>query len=103
MTSHLAEFGSLDASRRPYLQRGVNGPSLMEAQEQFIASGAMEVRLLRLVRPPRQDEPVDTGWHPIDLARDPVEHPPALGEHSSWPDDLTALYWWRPTFWRWRT
>ena len=47
---------------------------------------------------PLADEPIDAGWRRIDVARDSFE---AFDNPSTeWPDDLTRLYWWRPTFWR---
>ncbi|GGJ60389.1 CPCC family cysteine-rich protein [Streptomyces lacrimifluminis] len=76
---------------------GANGPGLVEAQRNYQRFGAMEERFVKNVRPPAQDEPLDPGWRPIDLSRDSFEEP---GGSAAWPDDLTVLYWWRPTFWR---
>ena len=84
--------------RWPDYAGGANGPSLVDAQQSFIGRGAVEGRLRRSVRKARDDEPVDEGWRVIDLAVDPFE---ARGvKEAEWPEDLTTLYWWRPTFWR---
>jgi hypothetical protein len=43
----------------------------------------------------------DPGWRPADPARDDLEQcSPEGGWDAPWPEDLTALYWWRPTYWR---
>ncbi|MFI8943239.1 CPCC family cysteine-rich protein [Streptomyces syringium] len=84
--------------RYPWAQVGPNGGlSLMEAQTNYQEFGAVEKRHRRHVRPPAGDEPLDPGWRPVDPSRDPFErdissNPP--------PEDLAALYWWRPDYWR---
>ncbi|AWK12914.1 CPCC family cysteine-rich protein [Streptomyces spongiicola] len=76
---------------------GANAVCLVEAQRNYQRFGATEERVLKNVRPPAQDEPLDPGWRPIDPSRDSFEEPGSSGE---WPEDPRALYWWRPTFWR---
>ncbi|MDF4251839.1 CPCC family cysteine-rich protein [Streptomyces sp. WMMB303] len=83
--------------RWPSMGWGANAVSLIQAQQNHQRFGAMEERFRNMVRPPKDDEPLDPGWRPIDLTRDSFEEP---GSSASWPDDQTALYWWRPTFWR---
>lgn len=84
--------------RWPTWAGGANRPHLIDAQQTFLRVGAIEERFLRHVRPPAHDEPRDGGWRVIDPSVDTFESP---GEKdAAWPDDLTALYWWRPTFWR---
>ncbi|MCM2388437.1 CPCC family cysteine-rich protein [Streptomyces albipurpureus] len=84
--------------RYPWAAIGPNGGlSLIEAQANFQRLGAMDERHLRHVRPPADDEPLDPGWRLIDLSRDPFE---ADISDDPLPDDLTALYWWRPNYWR---
>jgi hypothetical protein len=46
----------------PDFAGGANIPSLRQAQVNFQACGACEARLLKNVRPPRADEPVDASW-----------------------------------------
>ncbi|MCG8968858.1 MULTISPECIES: CPCC family cysteine-rich protein [Streptomyces] len=87
----------LPQMRWPLMAAGANAVSLVEAQRNYQRFGATEERFRNNVRPPRADEPLDPGWRPIDLTRDSFEGP---GSSASWPDDLTTLYWWRPTFWR---
>lgn len=83
--------------RWPTWAGGANKPSLIDAQRNFAAIGVCEERVLRHVRPPTQDEPREAGWRPI-VDEDNFE---ATGvKEAAWPDDLTVLYWWRPTFWR---
>ncbi len=84
--------------RWPTYPGGAIRPSLAESQSNFGRFGAMEERFVRHVRPSLDTEPIDDGWGPIDLDRDSFEKP--LDKERDWPDDLTALYWWRPTFWR---
>ncbi|MGP2439702.1 CPCC family cysteine-rich protein [Streptomyces sp. JW3] len=69
----------------------------MDAQRNYQRFGAMEERFRGDVRAPREDEPLDPGWRPIDLSRDSFED---LGSDTPMPEDLTELYWWRPTYWR---
>ncbi|HBF85195.1 MAG TPA: hydrolase [Streptomyces sp.] len=76
---------------------GANAVCLVDAQRNYQRFGAMEERFLKHVRPPAQDEPLDPEWRPIDPSRDSFETPSNSG---AWPEDLGALYWWRPTFWR---
>ncbi|MBX3032269.1 MAG: hypothetical protein KF809_19165 [Chloroflexi bacterium] len=80
----------------PDLAGGANDPSLIDAQRTYAAIGAMEERFIGLVRPPFPHETIDPGWRPFDIDRDLVEPP---GQERAWPDDPTALYYWRPTFW----
>ncbi len=84
--------------RWPTWAGGANGPHLLDAQQTFITTGAMEERFVRTVRAPAEDEPVEDGWRVIDLRVDPFE--PLGVKEAEWPEDLTTLYWWRPTFWR---
>ena len=84
--------------RWPDYDGGANTPSLIDAQRTFAAVGAMESRFVARVRGADESEPLDQGWRPVDLA---VDHFEALGVRTApWPDDLTTLYWWRPSFWR---
>jgi hypothetical protein len=71
---------------------------LIESQRNFAEMGAMEYRFTGNVREPTSDERLDDGWRPIDLSIDSFE--PRAAKEAPWPDDLTVLYWWRPTFWR---
>lgn len=84
--------------RWPMMHGGANRLSLIDAQVTYEEHGAMERRFVGNVRAPQLDEPIDAGWRRIDVARDSFE---AFDNPSTeWPDDLTRLYWWRPTFWR---
>ena len=82
--------------RWPMLAGGANAVSLVDAQQNFANLGAIEERFVGDVRPATVEEPLDPEWRPItDLA--------VFGsaeESAPWPDDSTALYYWRPTFWR---
>lgn len=84
--------------RWPTYEGGANGPSLIESQGSYTEDGATEHQFTGLVRPPTDEEPLDTGRRTVDLERDSFE---AKSEReAAWPNDLTRLYWWRPTFWR---
>ncbi|MEU5437961.1 CPCC family cysteine-rich protein [Streptomyces sp. NPDC020719] len=85
--------------RYPWSQVGANGGvSLIEAQTNFRRFGAVREDLVRYVQPPADDEPLDPGWRPLDPDRDSFER--ECGSGVPYPDDLTELYWWRPTYWR---
>jgi Cysteine-rich CPCC len=84
--------------RWPSWAGGANRPSLIESQRTYRQEGAMEFRFTGMVRGAAADEPVEPGWRPIDPSIDVFE-PTGVSE-APWPDDLTVLYWWRPTFWR---
>lgn len=72
--------------------------SLVEAQGNFLRIGAVRAYVVRHVRPPAEDEPLDPGWRPVDPQRDPVEW--QCDRDTPYPDDLTTLFWWRATYWR---
>ena len=87
--------------RDPHYPGGANHLSLLESQRNFQAFGASEERFIRDVRRPKATERQDPGWRPADPTRDNLEHSlPEGGWESQWPNDLTELYWWRPTYWR---
>jgi hypothetical protein len=84
--------------RWPDWAGGANKPSLVEAQQNYREMGATEERFKKCVRAAAAHEPADPAWRPIDPERDSFE--PISVQEAPWPDDLTVLYWWRPTFWR---
>ncbi len=87
--------------RFPLMGGGANRPSLEEAQRNYQTLGAMEERFLPHVRPPDPGEPRDPGWRPIDPDADDAERPVRGVKYGrTYPDDLTRLYYWRPTYWR---
>jgi len=83
--------------RWPTWSGGANKPSLVEAQQAFVAIGAKRERVLHLVRSPAADEIRDPGWRPVT---DDDDFEPLAEKEADWPADRTVLYWWRPTFWR---
>lgn len=85
--------------RWPTTGGGANKVSLIQGQENYREFGSCELRLIPHVRPPQDDEIIEAGWRPIDEERDRFESW-APGPKLDWPEDLTTLYWWRPTFWR---
>lgn len=84
--------------RWPDYSGGANKPSLIRAQRTFAESGVCELRLLQYVRPATKDEPLESAWRPVDITVDNFE--PLGIQQTPWPQDLSILYWWRPTFWR---
>ncbi|MFC9970513.1 CPCC family cysteine-rich protein [Spirillospora sp. NPDC127200] len=87
--------------RWPDWEVGANRISLVEAQQNFMTFGACEERTAKHVRLAGDDEPLDRSWRPIDPERDRFE--PRGISLAPWPDDRTALYWWRyrdTGFWR---
>ncbi|GAB3658586.1 hypothetical protein GCM10027596_15070 [Nocardioides korecus] len=75
---------------------GANGISLVEGQRAYRRHGAVDRRFRGRVRPPQEDEPLDTGWRPFDAALDWTD--PTLPGRR-WPKNHEALYYWRPTYW----
>jgi hypothetical protein len=84
--------------RSPDSALGANRVTLIQAQQNYLAYGACDQAARKYVRPPQEDEPLERGWRPIDLARDVFEEP---GDTTrGWIADGTILYWWRPTYWK---
>ncbi len=84
--------------RWPTYEEAPNRQSLITAQRAYAEDGTTEPRLVGLVRSPRDDEPREVNWRLIDADTDSFEDQDV--HESDWPDDLTTLSWWRPTFWR---
>jgi hypothetical protein len=84
--------------RWPLYTGGANKPCLADSQQSYREHGVSEIRFRDKVRPATKDEPLDEGFRPVDIANDNFEESGA--QEAPWPDDRTALYWWRPTFWR---
>jgi hypothetical protein len=82
--------------RWPHLEEGANAPSLADAQKNFAKFGAIEESHSGDVRPPLAEETLDAGFRPV-ADTDSFEAP---NPEAPWPEDPTALYYWRPTFWR---
>jgi|APEBP8051073058_1049385.scaffolds.fasta_scaffold01638_5 hypothetical protein len=84
--------------RWPDKPGGANRVSLIEAQQSFSNTGASEDRLKSYVRSATSRDHRDDDWRPVSRADDSFEEWPK--QQEAWPSDLTALYWWRPSFWR---
>lgn len=84
--------------RWPDWAGGANKPSLEDAQVEYAENGAIEPRLKRHVKLAGEGDIRDQGWRRIDRSVDRFE--PRGSQNEEWPGDMTALYWWRPTFWR---
>jgi hypothetical protein len=79
---------------------GANRPSLMEAQKNVIEFGyGIRQRLSSRRRP--EDGQRDPTWRTIDLNRDYFERVISGVDYGmTYPVDSTALYYWRPKYWR---
>lgn len=86
--------------RLPTMLGGPNKTTLVDAQRTFVRVGACEERLIKRVRPPSDADVRDTDWRPIEEGSDSFEDPYAPGIAECYPEDPTALYYWRSTFWR---
>ena len=82
--------------RFPQLGNATNFVPLAEAQQNYLKFGAIEERFAGDVRKPTAEDALDPGFRPLSEA-DAFETGPTEGEG---PADPTALYYWRPTFWR---
>ena len=80
---------------------GANKASLVRAQQEFIRINApRDTSRIRQARMPH-DVRRDSTWRPVDLNTDCPETPVAGKDYGdSYPLDRTALYYWRPTYWR---
>jgi len=85
--------------RWPRLEEGANAPSLQEAQRNVAKLGAIEERFVGDVRAATAEEARDPEWRQINDA-DSFEEP---DDSAPWPEDPTALYYWRSNFWRRRS
>jgi hypothetical protein len=80
---------------------GANHVSLIEGQANFANLGVCEPRFLANVRPAQADDARDPGWRRLDPAIDNVERRMSGLDHgTTYPSDLTDLYYWRPNYWR---
>lgn len=53
------------------------------------------------MRPPALDEPKEDGWRALREPTDEIEEPiPGKDYGGTYPQDLTVLYYWRPTYWK---
>ncbi len=82
--------------RFPSLEDATNVVSLRQAQAGYAAFGAIEERFAGDVRKPTADDERDPDFRPIE-ASDDFEEP---GAAAKGPEDPTALYYFRPNFWR---
>src|SRR5215831_16408275 len=83
--------------RWPDYVGGANRPSLVECQRNYRDGGAKEPRCKSRVREATADEPIEKEWRPIDPVLDRFE-PRGVKEFGALGEDLTVLYWWRPSF-----
>lgn len=82
--------------RYPQLADVTNIMSLGEAQRSYAEHGAVDERLAGDVRKPTAEDVMEPGFRPI-AETDSFEAGPS---DDAGPADPTALYYWRPTFWR---
>jgi len=82
--------------RFPDLGNQTNFVPLAEAQQNYAQFGAIEQRFAGDVRKPTAEDGRDPDFRPIG-PNDSFEEGPSEAEG---PSDSTALYYWRPTFWR---
>jgi Cysteine-rich CPCC len=95
-------FWEDDVSQLRFLRMGgANRVSLIEGQRNFAALGVCEIRLASHVRKPERSDEREFEWRPVSEGTDNIEEPVrGIGYGSTYPEDLTRLYYWRPTYWR---
>ena len=95
-------FWEDDVSQLRFALRGggANRYSLFDSQKNYQVLGAVERRLIEHCRPANVDEPLEENWRPLNLAIDNPETPEGPDRGSTYPEDRTALYYWRPSYWR---
>lgn len=84
--------------RWPTYRGGANRTDLVEAQGNFELFGASNSKAVPRARDPRETELRDVGFRSVDPAIDNLESPE--DQVADWQDDSSALYWWRPDYWR---
>jgi len=83
--------------RFPQLADATNIVCLAEAQQNYAKFGAIEERFAGDVRKPAAEDVVEPGFRTLSEA-DSFESD--AGTDDAGPADATALYYWRPTYWR---
>jgi hypothetical protein len=78
---------------------GPNHVSLVQAQKNFIAFGAIEERFKQHVRAPGPDDKRDPAWRPIDVDADALDGSEEDPGPKIWPDEMTELYYWTDDYW----
>ncbi len=86
--------------RFPQLAEQTNAVSLAEAQRNYQKFGAIEERFAGDVRRPSAEDVRDPDFRPIGADDDFEPTPDAPELEAPGPSDTTALYYFRPNFWR---
>lgn len=83
------------------MPNAANQVSLISAQQNYERFGACVRRHKVRTRAPVPGERRDEQWRPVDPRSDNIERPGRGIDYStSYPEDTTVLYYWRPTYWR---
>lgn len=85
----------------PTKGRGSNKFSLFDSQREFVRCGVSDPRCLVHVRPPQDDEPLETGWRSFNPATDPYLQIDSPRDNALWNSRAndSVLYYWRPDYW----
>lgn len=87
----------------PDMAGGANHVSLIEAQQNFSATGVIEARLKSDVRRPTSLDAQDPTWRPLSLEKDIYLHCRSESDHAKWDACKNArprkLYYWRNGYW----
>ena len=91
--------------RFPAMAGGANPVSLLSAQKNFEKFGACQEEHQSKVRPPGSGDLRDPAWRIINPYLDSMdEFIPWVGREANYPEgEMTALYYWRETYWRKRS
>ena len=82
--------------RWPDFGGGANGPSLIEAQENYRRVGASDPTRVVRVRPATASEPMDSSWRPFEHGRDVIEkRVSGTDDGKTYAEDRTVYYYWR--------
>lgn len=84
-----------DLSQLRFVDTGGANIPLIEAQKNFKNFGAIESRFAKNVRAPLPSDKKEPNWRPIDLSKDLEKRVPGKDYGSTYPKDLTELYYWR--------
>jgi hypothetical protein len=81
---------------------GANPPSLIDAQQNFVAFSACTEDMRQHVRAPSHLDRRDPGWRVLDVQNDRYLHWEREADHDLWRSVMEkdlCLYYWRQDYW----
>jgi hypothetical protein len=73
-----------------------NKISLVQSQKNYSSFGYAKPWMQQCIRKATAADLRESGWRLFDPQSDLIESIPVDHDSTSWPDDLTSFYYWRP-------